>query len=106
MGGGHALTIALQHCDIFSQIGAFSSAPPKEDLITDAGKENAKLNKNLKVFWVACGDKDFLYERNQKMNADFKQMKINHDYNITLGDGHAWPVWRRYLAEFATKLFK
>lgn len=34
MGGHHALTVALNHSDTFRWIGAFSSAPPKEELVT------------------------------------------------------------------------
>ena len=106
MGGGHALTIAVRHNDTFSHVGAFSSAPPKGDFIDLAEKNAANINRNLKVFWVACGDKDFLYERNQSMNAEFRRLEISHVYHITPGDTHAWPVWRRYLVEFAPKLFK
>jgi len=106
MGGGHALTIALRYNETFSQIGAFSSAPPKGEFIEDISKAADKLNKNLKVFWIACGDKDFLFDRNQKMNEDFKRLGIKHEYYISPGDTHAWPVWRRYLIDFAPKLFR
>ncbi len=106
MGGGHALQIALRHSDLFSQVGAFSSATPKGDLIENAGKEADRLNRNLRVFWVGCGDKDFLFERNQEMHAQFEQSGIKHIYHVTKGDGHAWPVWRQYLTDFAPLLFK
>ena len=105
MGGGHALSIALRHNETFSQVGAFSSATPKGDFIEEVEKNADNLNRNLKVFWIACGDKDFLYERNQTMIAEFKRIGIKHDYYVTPDDTHAWPVWRRYLVEFLPKLF-
>jgi len=106
MGGGHAMTVALQHSDRFAYIGAFSSAPPGESLIQAAGKNADAINRNLKVFWIACGDKDFLFERNQKMHASLEAQGIKHDYRVTKGDAHSWPVWRRYLVEFVVKPFR
>jgi enterochelin esterase-like enzyme len=106
MGGRHSLTIALRHSDRFSQIGAFSSAPPSESDIEAAGKDAKSLNDRLKVFWVACGDKDFLFERNQTMHSAFEKLGIAHNYVVTEGDDHSWPVWRRYLETFAPMVFQ
>ncbi|MGY8690516.1 MAG: alpha/beta hydrolase-fold protein, partial [Verrucomicrobiales bacterium] len=69
MGGHHALTVALEHSQHFSQIGAFSSAPPNDDAITAGLTKVDTINNNLKLLWVACGDKDFLFERNQEAHA-------------------------------------
>lgn len=106
MRGRHALTFALRHSDQFSQIGAFSSAPPSQSDIEAAGKVANALNDRLKVFWVACGDKDFLFEKNQEMHAAFEKSGIRHEYVITKGDDHSWPVWRRYLETFAPMVFQ
>jgi len=105
MGGHHALTVAMNHHDTFNWIGAFSSAPPPTNTIA-AGLEHAgAVNRDLKLFWIACGKKDFLFQRNNEFDALLKDKGIHHEYVQTEGD-HSWPVWRRYLTEFAPKLFR
>ena len=105
MGGHHALSVALNHHDKFQWIGAFSSAPPKTETVT-AGLDNAaSTNKDLKLFWIACGKADFLYNANNDFTALLKTKGITHEYVQTEGD-HSWPVWRKYLIDFAPKLFR
>lgn len=104
MGGGHAFTVAFQHHDKFSYIGAFS-AGAKDNAYIQQRAEVKSMNKDLQLFWIACGDKDFLFERNETAHALMTKMGIEHEYVITEGDNHSWPVWRRYLVEFLPLLF-
>lgn len=104
MGGGHAFTVAFQHHDKFSWIGAFSASAKDETYIRERAQVR-QMNRNLQLFWIACGDKDFLFERNQTANALMTDLGIEHEYIITEGDNHSWPVWRRYLVDFLPKLF-
>lgn len=105
MGGHHALTVALNHHDKFGWIGAFSSAPPPTNTVA-VGLDHADVvNRDLKLFWIACGEKDFLFTRNREFSALLKDKGIRHEYVETAGD-HSWPVWRRYLTDFAPKLFR
>ena len=104
MGGCHALTIALRHSDKFSHVGAFSALPPKLEL---PGPDEAKrINQQLSLLWIACGDRDFLFERNQAFDKRLTEHGIDKTYVITKGDAHSWPVWRNYLIEFLPMLFK
>jgi enterochelin esterase family protein len=64
----------------------------------------AKINKKLKLFWIACGKSDFLIARNREMDALLTEKGIHHTWVETDGD-HSWPVWRKYLADFAPLLF-
>jgi len=105
MGGYHALTVALNHHDQFEWIGAFSSAPPPTNSIAAGLSNPDAINRDLKLFWIACGKKDFLIKRNGEFTALLKEKGIRHEYIETEGD-HSWPVWRRYLTEFAPKLFR
>jgi enterochelin esterase family protein len=105
MGGHHALTVALNHHDRFGWIGAFSSAPPPVASIDAGLKSPEEVNRDLKLFWIACGNKDFLIQRNVEFTALLKEKGIRHEYVATEGD-HSWPVWRRYLTEFAPLLFR
>ena len=105
MGGHHALTVALNHHDKFGWIGAFSSAPPPTNTVA-AGLNGANaVNRDLKLFWIACGKKDFLLQRNREFTALLTDKGIHYEFVETEGD-HSWPVWRRYLTEFAPRLFR
>ena len=105
MGGHHALTVALNHHDTFGWVGAFSSAPPPEPSVSGGLNDAASVNRHLKLFWIACGKKDFLFQRNNEFTALLKSKGIRYDYAETEGD-HSWPVWRRYLVDFTPKLFR
>lgn len=105
MGGHHALTIALNHHERFNWIGAFSAAPPPTNSVAGGLQAAPALNRDLRLFWIACGDKDFLFQRNREFHALLNERDIRHEYVETEGD-HSWPVWRRYLVEFTPKLFR
>ena len=104
MGGHHALTVALTLNDRFSQIGAFSSAVPGEQLIGAALADPAGVNARLKLLWIACGKEDFLFNANNAFDTLLKEKGLNHEYTVTEGN-HSWPVWRNYLVTFVPRLF-
>jgi len=56
------------------------------------------------LLWIACGKDDRLIEQAQQ-TALLKQKDIRHEFLATEGN-HSWPVWRRYLADFAPLLFR
>ncbi len=104
MGGWQSLSIGMNHLDRFAWIGSFSGAVDENEIkpaLDDAAGTNAKL----KLLWIACGEKDFLLDRNHQLLATLKARGVNHEWRLTPGD-HSWPVWRDYLAEFAPLLFK
>jgi len=104
MGGWQSLSIGMTHLDRFAWIGSFSGAVDENEIkpaLDDASGTNAKL----KLLWIACGEKDFLLDRNTQLIATLKARNLNHEWRLTPGD-HSWPVWRDYLAEFAPKLFR
>ena len=55
--------------------------------------------------WRAIGKDDFLLSRNQTFDELLTAKGITHTYKITEG-AHQWPVWRKYLAEFAPQVFR
>jgi enterochelin esterase family protein len=65
----------------------------------------AETNAKLKLLWIACGDKDFLLERNEQIVSTLKGKGVKHEWLLTPGD-HSWPVWREYLSQFAPLLFQ
>lgn len=105
MGGAQTLGVGIPHADRFGWLGCFSGAMPPGDRLKTALSDKEKLNANLKLFWIACGEKDFLLEQNKTLIADLKDKGIQHEWHLTPGD-HSWPVWRGYLTEFLPRLFR
>ena len=105
MGGGQSLTIGLNHLDRFAWVGGFSSAVPSGDAINGILKDSTAANEKLKLLWIGCGKDDFLLKRNEDFVAMLKEKNIRYDWHLSEG-GHSWPVWRKYLAELAPKLFQ
>jgi enterochelin esterase-like enzyme len=104
MGGGQTLNFGLAHLDTFAWIGGFSSAPntkPPADLIADP----EAVKKQIKLLWVACGNKDNLLRISQGVHAYLKEKGIAHVWHV---DGHAHDAteWRNNLYYFAQKLFR
>jgi enterochelin esterase-like enzyme len=105
MGGGQSLTIGLNHPEIFAWVGGFSSSVPNTETALARPLASPKeMNDRLKLFWFACGKDDFLFQANQEFSARLKAQAVNHQFVVTEGN-HSWPVWRKYLAEFAPLLF-
>ena len=105
MGGGQSLTVGLGNLDRFAWVGAFSSAPPSAEAAQKFLADPDAANARLRLLWIAVGKDDFLRKPNEDYVAKLKEKGIRHEWLLTEGD-HSWPVWRRYLADFAPLLFQ
>jgi enterochelin esterase-like enzyme len=113
MGGIQTLYVGINNTDIFSYLGVFSSGwilPVQSDLAdkqNDFMKKNLdKIKNNLKLLWIGIGGKeDIAYNNCQIMISKFNEMNLKYTYSDYPG-GHAWPVWRNNLYNFAQLLFK
>jgi enterochelin esterase-like enzyme len=108
MGGGQALQIGLHHLDQFHSIGAFSAAlraQNVEEQYKDVLTDSAGTNKKLKVFYIACGKADSLFEPAQSFDATLTKHEIHHTFAPS-EEGHVWRNWRTYLADFTPQLFR
>jgi enterochelin esterase family protein len=108
MGGAQALRIGLNHLNEFAYIGAFSPAIA----ITDTNKdydgvlaEPAKINQQLKLLWIGIGTDDFLFNSVERSHEALEKAGIRHVWLESSG-AHIWTVWRKYLADFAPRLFQ
>lgn len=107
MGGGHALGIGSDNLDTFAWIGGFSSGVPSEGFDQHFQGLKAAHKNTLHepaLLWVACGESDFLIERNRALIAWLEAQDIAHTWLETAGD-HSWPVWRDYWKQFLPRLF-
>jgi enterochelin esterase-like enzyme len=109
MGGGQALSIGLDHLDLFSHVGGFSSglgnAADFPKTYAAAVREPDAANKKLKLLWVGCGREDGAFAASKTLSDFLTQHRIAHTFRETAG-AHTWMVWRRYLHEVAPLLFR
>ena len=116
MGGMHSAAISAQYPNTFDYIGVFS-APPIASMMSRNDAERAKYaeefvkklevqQKNgFKLYWIACGDTDFLYQGVVDSMKKMDEIGFKYTYRES-GEGHIWKNWRIYLTEFAPMLFK
>lgn len=112
MGGIQTLYTGIYNTNLFSYLGVFSSgwlpnlnsiADPQYDFMQ---KNSEMINSNLKQLWISVGGKeDIAYRNCRNMLSKFDEIKIKYSFSEYPG-GHAWPVWRNNLYNFAQLLFK
>jgi enterochelin esterase-like enzyme len=104
---------ALSNPELFQYIGCFSLGIHFNDDLRDVtnkyvipayDKNLETLKRNYKLFYIACGTEDFVYEGVQTLRKKLDDNNFKYIYNET-GGGHTWANWRDYLTDFAPRLF-
>jgi hypothetical protein len=103
MGGGQALGIGLAHRELFAWVGGFSSAlfGNRTDLMPDS----ADASKQLRLFWLSCGDRDGLMTASKAFHTTLEEQHVPHVWHVDSG-GHDWTVWKNDLYLVAPLLFR
>ncbi len=104
MGGGHSFNISRMYPDKFDYVGLFSAAVGGVKDAGVAASLAAQRDKGFKLYWIACGNTDFLYEANKDYMKYLDSIDFPYTYRESDG-GHIWRNWRIYLSEFAPMLF-
>ena len=116
MGGMHSAAISAQYPNTYNYVGVFS-APPIATMMArnneDVAKNTEEFVKKLQtqqkngfnLYWIACGDTDFLYQSVIDSMKKMDEIGFKYIYRES-GEGHIWKNWRIYLSEFAPMLFK
>lgn len=111
MGGFHSMQISKENPQMFDYVGLFSAAIFRGDSSKSAiySDFERKLKKQFaaspKLYWIAIGKTDFLYEDNLR----FRELLYENEYPyvyIESEGGHIWRNWRVYLSQFVPLLFK
>lgn len=111
MGGFHAMHISKQYPEMFDYVGLFSAAiMPREGVTSEIyqnldEKLNVQFLKKPKLYWIAIGNTDFLYDANTNFRKKLDENNYSYTYYET-GEGHIWKNWRKYLTEFVPMLFR
>ncbi|MCE5204812.1 MAG: hypothetical protein LLF80_01715 [Porphyromonadaceae bacterium] len=107
MGGGPRKAEASME-DSFGDIKKFveSNYPNSVNAVVEFVKKLQVQQKNgFKLYWIACGDTDFLYQSVKDGMKKMDEIGFNYSYRES-SEGHIWKNWRIYLSEFAPMLFK
>ena len=110
MGGGQALTIGLQHPELFAYVLGFSAAvngqfAETEQALSRLPNDPAEAARQHRLVWVSCGRRDFLYKNNKQFVEALERRGVKVTYRE--GDGsHVWSVWRHDLHESIPLLFR
>lgn len=106
MGGAQALTIGLNHPELFAWVGGFSSGVFRPESTFAAAMANpSATNGAYRLIWIGCGKSDSLLPRSQELAAVFKDHGIRHQF-VESDGAHSFMLWRQYLAEFGSRLFQ
>jgi enterochelin esterase-like enzyme len=65
----------------------------------------AKANRQLRLLWIGVGSDDSLLAAVKGSHEALEKGGIKHVWVESSG-GHVWTVWRKYLADFAPRLFQ
>jgi enterochelin esterase family protein len=112
MGGFHSLWISANNPETFDFVGLFSAAISRENpqgeyayIYQDLDKKlTAQFKKAPKLYYIAIGDKDFLFNDNVNYRSKLDAKGVKYEYWETDG-GHEWRNWRKYLNAFLQKIF-
>lgn len=107
MGAGHTISCTNLYPGFFSYICPLSNGIR----VTDENKAKydadfkALKKAGYKLYFLACGDADFLFEPAKTLDATLTRNGLKHTFFVNSG-GHTWANWRIYLSEFAPLLFR
>lgn len=115
MGGGETFFAGLQHTELFSHLGIFStgvfggireaSGFDAEKAIPGLISSHDKYNNALKTFYISVGTDDPRITPTTKTVETMRKQGLNIQFNTFPGD-HEWQVWRKSLHDFAQRIFK
>jgi len=103
MGGGHTIAASGMYPDVFDYICPLSMGAERTPEL-DAQLQGIK-KAGYKLYWLACGNTDFLFENANELDKALTANGLEHTYFVSEG-GHVWANWRLYLNTFAPLLFK
>ena len=111
MGGGQTTRIVTTNPDQFAYVAVWSAGVNPQTSADFEKRATAlldnpdKANKQIKLFSISVGDKDFTFASSKNLAEILKKRGIKHELHVS-GGGHTWINWRNYLRDYAQALFK
>jgi enterochelin esterase-like enzyme len=104
MGAGQTVVATNNNPNLFDYIGVFSGGGRVGDPEFEAQLAEIKKDK-VKLYWTGAGDIDMARAGTVALEADLKTKDFPTSYKEIPGR-HYWFLWRDFLADFATQIFK
>jgi enterochelin esterase family protein len=117
MGSGIAANVGLKRPDVFASVGLLSAGNFRKSATSPGGTawlesinpkflaDPAATNKQLRLFFMACGTEDPRIDAMAQTTRDLQAHKINVTFKTYPGE-HEWKVWRHSLVDMAPLLFR
>jgi enterochelin esterase family protein len=105
MGGGQTIVTTNNNPDTFDYIAVFSSGVQNASDPAFLSQLDAIRKANLKLYWTGAGDIDQAHDRTVALEAALKAKGFPTSYKEIPGR-HYWFLWRDFLGDYASKIFK
>ena len=111
MGGYGAVFHALSAPGKYAACGSFSGAIEKVDLTQCIGsaekynilsllKRRAEEGAKLPLFYLSCGENDFIYDNSVRLEQAMTNLDVAHRWESVEGFTHEWRFWDMQLERF------
>jgi enterochelin esterase-like enzyme len=104
MGGGHTLLATNYNPGVFGYIGVFSSGPRTVDEAYEKQLEAVKAG-GVKFYWTGAGTTDMAREGTMNLHSLLEKHGFKTSYKEIPGS-HYWFLWRDFLGDFGSILFR
>jgi enterochelin esterase family protein len=103
MGGGHTTMATNNNPGVFGWIGVWSAGgQDTEEYVNTLKKVNAG---GVKHYWIGAGTTDFALNGSKTLFAAAQKAGLNTTFHTAPG-AHFWFIWRQFLGEFGSTIFK
>lgn len=103
MGGGHTVQATNNNPGVFGWIGVWSAGGQDTPEFVSA-LEKIKAG-GVRHYWIGTGTTDFALKGSETLYAAAQKAGLNATYHTAPG-AHFWFIWRQFLGEFASILFR
>ncbi len=104
MGGGHTLMATNNNPGVFGYIGVFSSGPRTVDEAYEKQLEAVKAG-GVKFYWTGAGTTDMAREGTMNLHSLLEKHGFKTSYKEIPG-AHYWFLWRDFLGDYGSILFR
>ncbi len=103
MGGGHTVQATNNNPDAFGWIGVWSAGG--QDTPEFAAALTKVKNAGVKHYWIGVGTTDFALRGSETLKTVAEKVGLPMSYHTAPG-AHFWFIWRQFLSEFSTVIFR
>ena len=104
MGAGHTVSATNNNPGVFGYIGVFSGGGQVGNPTFESQLQALKKS-GVKFYWLGAGTTDMARTGTVALSEDVKKLGFNTSYKEIPGS-HYWFLWRDFLGDYATILFK